>query len=74
MIDFSPVPVYATTKIIVPVVPACANCKYWKAEADGIVGECVSPLFADAVWAKWDAGSPVMTVPNFVCGYFEDRE
>lgn len=72
MLDISPAPVYnVDTKFIVPI---CQNCKHWRAEADGEAGICTSPLFADAVWAHWDSGSPLMTVPTFVCGYFEDRE
>jgi len=69
MLDFTPTPVYEKT--ITPVVPICQN---WKAEVDGIAGECKSPLFADAVFSKWDALSPVMTVQGFACMYWEGKE
>jgi len=74
MIDLTPAPTYATTKIFAPPPPICQNCKHWKPDADGEIGVCESPLFADAVWAARDEGSDIVTIPDFACMYWEGKE
>lgn len=49
---------------IAPVVQ-CQFCRFWKADEDGMAGECISPFMAEMVWAKWDEGSPIVTAWNF---------
>lgn len=49
---------------IVPVIQ-CQFCRHWKADADGLFGECVSVFMADMLHAKWEPDSPIMMAAEF---------
>ena len=49
---------------ITPIIQ-CQFCRHWKADADGLFGECVSVFMADMLHAKWEPDSPIMMAAEF---------
>ena len=70
MLDTTPVMYYALDNKI----PTCGNCRFWRAEADGLAGECRSPDFCELVWSKYNPLDPIMTKGEMHCDFWEQAE